>query len=214
MPKSTFHRVVARLILGLLVLLELPLGAIAFYWLLTLPDAAVLATSNPASTALMEARKLAAREQGRPFKRLWTWVPLKEISPHLQRAVILAEDDSFYSHRGFDWEGIKEAALRNWRRGELRRGGSTITQQLAKNLYLSSDKSLLRAEAAARHRFGKSAAELTLEEAATLAAILPSPRRYDPVRITPYLSKRREQIMKRLQEKFEPDATEGKRAGK
>ena len=159
-------------------------------------------------------------------------MPLARMSPHLQRAVLVAEDASFYRHQGFDWEGLKEAVTRNWEKGALRRGGSTITQQLAKNLYLSSEKSLLRkaheallarelerrltkkrilelylnvvewgegiygAEAAARHHFGTSAGDLTPDEAALLAAMLPSPRRYDPLRLTPHLSKRQAQILK------------------
>ncbi len=223
-----------------MLLLGLTLAGFAgltFYWLATLPDVAVLATTNPVSTALVETRTKEAREGGRPSEPVWTWVPLSRISPHLQQAVIVAEDASFYSHEGFDWEGIRDAALRNLKVGELRRGGSTISQQLAKNLYLSSDKTLLRkaneavityelerrlgkkrilelylnvvewgrgvygAEAAARHHFGKSAFDLTPQEAALLAAILPAPRRYDPlpVRLTPYLSMRQQQILRRME---------------
>lgn len=231
MSKSTWRRTVARLLLGLMVLVGLPLGALAFYWLATFPDIARLAQANPTSTALMEARMDIAREQGRPAVRRWAWVPLARISPHLQRAVVVAEDATFYQHEGFDWEGIKQAALRNFERGALQRGGSTITQQVAKNLYLSSDKNLLRkvhealitraleqhltkqrileiylnvaewgqgvygAEAAARHHFNKSALDLTAEEAALLAAMLPSPQKYDPLRMTPYLVKRQQQIL-------------------
>ena len=197
-----------------------------------LPDVAALARTNPSTTAFIESRKSEAAARGRSFHLQWTWVPLAHMSPHLQRAVLVAEDASFYRHQGFDWEGLKEAVTRNWEKGALRRGGSTITQQLAKNLYLSSEKSLLRkaheallarelerrltkkrilelylnvvewgegiygAEAAARHHFGTSAGDLTPDEAALLAAMLPSPRRYDPLRLTPYLSKRQAQILK------------------
>ncbi|MFO0734055.1 MAG: monofunctional biosynthetic peptidoglycan transglycosylase, partial [Nitrospiraceae bacterium] len=165
----------------------------------------------------------------------YVWVPLSKISPYLQRAVVAAEDASFFAHEGFDWEGIKDAALYNLEVGEFKRGGSTITQQLAKNLYLSSERSLLRkarealitrsleqhltkqqilelylnvaewgqgvfgAEAAARHHFDKPAKELTLEEAALLAAILPSPRRYDPIRPTRYLARRQQHIIRWLE---------------
>lgn len=199
---------------------------------MTNPNVSVLAKTNPPTTAFIEARKIEAGEKGRSFKPQWKWMPLNRISPYLQRAVIVAEDASFYQHQGFDWEGLKEAATRNLDKGELRRGGSTITQQLAKNLYLSSDKSLFRkareamltwqlegaltkkrilelylnvaewgrgvygAEAAARHHFDKSAADLTAEEAALLAAMLPSPRRYDPLRHTPYLLKRQKEILR------------------
>src|SRR3712207_2391484 len=143
MRKST-RRTLARILLGLTVLIGLPIGVLAFVWLITLPDVAVLSTSNPRSTALMDSRQAAAREQGRTLSRAWTWVPLSGMSPQLPRAVIAAEDASFFIHEGFDWEGIKDAALHNLEAGEMQRGGSTITQQLAKNLYLSSERSLLR----------------------------------------------------------------------
>ncbi len=200
-------------------------------WYVMLPDVASLARANPKTTALIETRRAEAAEKGRSFSLSWTWTPLASISPHLQKAVIVSEDASFYQHNGFDWEGLQEALTRNWEQGNLHRGGSTITQQLAKNLYLSSEKNLLRkayealiawklerrlrkkrilelylnvaewgngvfgAEAAARHHFEKSAAELTEEEAALLAAMLPSPRRNDPMEYTPYLARRREEIL-------------------
>lgn len=129
---------------GLTLLVGLPAGGVALYWLATIPDVSGLATTNPSSTALMETRMAEAREQDRSDQPDWTWVPLSYISPYLQRAVIVAEDASFYQHKGFDWEGIKDAAVRNFEQGKLQRGGSTITQQLAKNLYLSSEKNLLR----------------------------------------------------------------------
>jgi monofunctional biosynthetic peptidoglycan transglycosylase len=198
----------------------------------TLPDVAVLARTNPSTTAFIESRKTEAAGKGRPFTLRWTWVPLARMSPHLLRAVLVSEDASFYRHKGFDWDGLKDALTRNWEQGRLRRGGSTITQQLAKNLYLSPDKNLLRkgheamlarelertlpkkrilelylnvaewghgvfgAEAAARHHFGKSAGDVSPAEAALLAAMLPSPRRYDPIRMTPHLTKRQAQILK------------------
>lgn len=231
MPKSTRRRTIARLLLWSALILGLPLGFLALTWLITLPDVGTLARNNPTSTALMEYR-LKGPGQGRTAPRQWTWVPLARISSHLQRAVIAAEDASFFIHEGFDWEGIRDAALHNLEAGEMKRGGSTITQQLAKNLYLSSERSLLRkarealitrslehrltkerilelylnvaewgrgvygAEAAARHHFGKSADELTVDEAAWLAAILPSPQRYDPIRKTTALTRRHQRILR------------------
>ena len=210
------------------------------YWVVTLPDVVALARINPPTTAFIESRKAEPVKKGRPFTLRWTWTPLTRLSPHLKKAVLLSEDASFYQHQGFDWEGLKDALLRNWDRGELRRGGSTITQQLAKNLYLTPDKNLFRkghealltwelerrlskqrilelylnvaewghgvfgAEAAARHHFGKSAADISPSEAALLAAMLPSPRRYDPIRLTPYLSQRQAQILKRMGERGGP----------
>lgn len=109
-----------------------------------MPDVSALRTTNPTLTALIEARQAQAKEEGRSVGRHWIWVPLSRISPYLRQAVIAAEDASFFSHEGFDWEGLKDAALYDLEKGELKRGGSTITQQLAKNLYLSSERSLLR----------------------------------------------------------------------
>lgn len=231
MAKSNRGRTFARIVLALALLVCLPLAGLALYWIVSLPDVSVLATTNPASTALIEARRGDHRH---PVKPYWIWVPLSRISPHLQRAVIVAEDATFFQHEGFDWDGIKEAAVKNLEVGRLKKGGSTITQQVAKNLYLSPEKTLLRkaqeamiarslehhltknrileiylniaewgrgvygAEAAARHHFGKSASELTAEEAALLAAMLPSPRAYDPLRVTRYLSLRQQQILRRM----------------
>jgi len=237
MRKSTAQfrsRVKAFLIIGLC----LPVGAVLFLWLLAMPDVSVLRTTNPTVTALMEARQAQAEAQGHTIERHWMWVPLSRISPYLRQAVVAAEDASFFTHEGFDWEGIKDAALDNLEAGELKRGGSTITQQLAKNLYLSSERSLLRkarealitrslehhltkerilelylnvaewghgiygAEAAARHHFNKSLRDLTADEAAWLAAILPSPRRYDPLRKTTFLARRHARILKQITRGF------------
>ena len=226
--KQSRSRVKAFLIIGLC----LPVGAVLFFWLVAMPDVSSLRTTNPTVTALIEARQAQAAEQGRTIGRHWTWVPLSRISPSLRQAVVAAEDASFFTHEGFDWEGIKVAAKYNLEAGEFKRGGSTITQQLAKNLYLSAERSLIRkarealitrslehhltkerilelylnvaewgqgiygAEAAARHHFKKSAHDLTADEAAWLAAILPSPRRYDPLRKTTFLTRRHNRILK------------------
>lgn len=234
MRKST-GSLFGRILFWMTVLIGLPAAALALYWLATLPDVAHLAKHHPTETALMEARRAQAKEQGRTLRTQFVWVPLARIAPALQRAVVAAEDASFFAHEGFDWEGIKDAALYNLEVGEFKRGGSTITQQLAKNLYLSSERSLLRkarealitrslehhltkerilelylnvaewgqgvfgAEAAARHHFGKSAKDLTIDEAALLAAILPSPRRYDPIRYTAYLNRRQHHIIRWLE---------------
>ena len=233
MRKSTARsrsRVKALLIIGLC----LPVGTVLFYWLLEMPDISALRGTNPTVTALMEARQIQAKAKGRTIERHWTWVPLSRISPSLRQAVVEGEDASFFTHEGFDWEGIKDAALYNFEAGKLKRGGSTITQQLAKNLYLSSERSLLRkarealitrsleqhltkerilelylnvaewghdvygAEAAARHHFKKSSRDLTADEAAWLAAILPAPRRYDPIRKTTFLARRHNRIFKQI----------------
>src|SRR5690349_7534389 len=144
MPKSTRRRIVARFVVWSALIVGIPIGILAFAWLLTLPDVQSLARHNPTSTALIEHRLAMASKQGRATSKRWTWVPLARISSNLQRAVIAAEDASFLNHEGFEWEGIKDAAIENLESGEMKRGGSTITQQLAKNLYLSSERSLLR----------------------------------------------------------------------
>lgn len=240
---STDRRILRRLLLWGILIVGLPLGALALTWLATLPDVGKLARHNPTSTALMDRRMAKESKEKRPLTKQWSWAPLSRISSHLQRAVVVAEDASFFVHEGFDWEGIRDAALHNLEAGEMKRGGSTITQQLAKNLYLSSERSLLRkirealitrslehrltkerilelylnvaewgrgvygAEAAARHHFGKSAADLTMSEAAWLAAILPSPQRYDPIRKTAALTRRHQRILRLVQKvsPVEPD---------
>ena len=144
MAKSTGRWSIGRL-LGTAVLLALiAVMLLGFYWLITFPDVAALKTANPHSTALMDARSARAKAAGEPSVRRWNWVPLSRMSPHLQRAVIAAEDAQFFSHEGFDWEGVREAAIKNLEAGKVVHGGSTITQQLAKNLYLSSERSLFR----------------------------------------------------------------------
>jgi len=100
--------------------------------------------SNPSSTALMDQRASQAREKGEEVKRVQTWVPYERISPSLVRAVLAGEDSRFFDHAGFDWEEMKKAIEEDWNRGEFKRGASTITQQLAKNLFLSTSKNPLR----------------------------------------------------------------------
>ena len=184
---------------------------------------------NPSSTAFME------RHLEKPGARLrHHWVPYSRISEHLKRAVVAAEDAKFLDHEGFDWEAIQKAIEKNERRGRVVAGASTITQQLAKNLFLSGSRSWLRkgqeavitwmmertmskrrilelylnvaewgdgifgAEAAARYHFGIPAAALGPEQSAWLAAILPSPKRYERGRETPYIAGRIATISSRM----------------
>lgn len=144
MMKSNPRGRLARLLFGVILPASLLLGGVAGYWWLTFPDIPSLAKTNPTATALIAARAADAKRRGRPFTPLWTWTPLSRISPHLQKAVIVSEDALFFQHEGFDWGGIQDATIRNIKSGKLSRGGSTITQQLAKNLYLSSEKTLWR----------------------------------------------------------------------
>jgi monofunctional biosynthetic peptidoglycan transglycosylase len=189
---------------------------------------------DPASTAFMERRLDALREKNPKAVLRRQWVPYERISVHLKRAVVAAEDAKFLDHEGFDWEAIQKAISRNEKRGRVVAGASTISQQLAKNLFLSGERSYLRkgqeaiitwmlertmskrrilelylnvaewgegifgAEAAARHHFGVPASSLTPAQAAWLASVLPSPRRYERGRVTPYLAGRVSTIYARM----------------
>jgi monofunctional biosynthetic peptidoglycan transglycosylase len=200
------------------------LVALAFFlilfpiaYLLWTPDLSKLKKENQKNTALMEHREEKLREKGRKYRIDQSWIPYSRISPYLIKAVLIAEDDKFWSHEGFDYEAIQKAIEKDLKAKKFKFGGSTITQQLARNLFLSPEKSLTRkiseaiitwrmeralskrrilelylnvaewgegifgAEAASRHYYGKSSSELSPEEAARLAAILPNPRRYRPI---------------------------------
>ena len=223
------------------------LGAVGvwlIYELITFPAIGNLRTENPTTTSMIEYRLSEARSEGREPRKYMIWMPIDQISPHLQRAVLAGEDSRFFAHDGFDWEAIQKAWDEAVREGEkeareeceaeantkqekkncapseedwipplpsFKRGASTVTQQLSKNLYLSEDRNFLRkgreaiytyfiernlpkkrileiylnviewgdgvygAEAASRTYFNKSASNLTREEAAFLAAMIPSP---------------------------------------
>ncbi len=126
----------------------LTLAAAAFGYLvyvyLTLPDVRVLATTSPKTTAFMELRVREAVADGQPFQVRQHWVPYGQISDNLKRAVLVAEDAAFFEHEGIDIEQIRASLERNWEEGRFVRGGSTITQQLAKNLYLSPSRDPVR----------------------------------------------------------------------
>jgi monofunctional biosynthetic peptidoglycan transglycosylase len=182
---------------------------------------------EPASTAFMERRLEALQASDPTAQARQHWVPYARISANLKRAVIAAEDARFLDHDGFDWQAIQLAMAKNEQRGKLVAGASTISQQLAKNMFLSGERSWIRkgqeaaitwmlehtlskrrilelylnvvewgeggvfgAEAAARYHFGVPASALSSDQAAWLAAILPSPRRYSRGRSTPYLAER------------------------
>jgi monofunctional biosynthetic peptidoglycan transglycosylase len=114
------------------------------YIYLSLPDVRTLRTSNPSTTAFMELRAREARAQDRPVTKDQRWVSYAHISANLKRAVIVTEDGAFWKHGGIDYDQLRESMEVNWERGEFARGASTITQQLAKNLYLSPSKNPIR----------------------------------------------------------------------
>lgn len=221
------------------------LGLWLAYELITFPSISSLKTENPVTSSLIEYRISEAKADGKEPKKYMIWMPIEQISPNLQRAVLAGEDSRFFEHNGFDWEAIQKAWDEAVKEGEkeareeceaqakaantpkkdcapseddwippmpsFKRGASTVTQQLAKNLYLSEERSFFRkgreavytyflerelskkrilelylnviewgdgvygAEAAARTYFKKSASSLSREEAAFLAAMIPSP---------------------------------------
>lgn len=189
---------------------------------------------NPASTAFMDARLDELRESRPDAQLRQQWVPYARISVHLKRALIAAEDSKFLDHEGFDWDGIQQAYEKNLKKGRIVAGGSTISQQLAKNLFLTPNKSYFRkveeaiitlmlenlwskrrifevylnviewgngvfgAEAAARHYFNTSAAQLGPEQAARLAGMVPNPRFYDRNRGAPGLGRKTGIILGRM----------------
>jgi monofunctional glycosyltransferase len=164
----------------------------------------------------------------------YTWVPYERISANLKRAMVAAEDAKFADHEGFDWDGIQNAIEKNQKKGRVVAGGSTITQQLAKNLFLTPERSYVRkaeeavitvmleamlpkrrileiylnvvewgsgvfgAEAAARQYFGGSAAQLSAEQAARLAAMAPNPRFYERNQGAPGLNRKIGIILARM----------------
>ncbi len=118
--------------------------AFAMYLYATLPDVRILGSENPTSTAFMQLRAREAKQAHRSLPHRQRWVPYAGISANLKRAVLVAEDDLFWQHEGIDVEQIRASIEINLKRGAAVRGGSTITQQLAKNLYLSPSRSPLR----------------------------------------------------------------------
>jgi monofunctional glycosyltransferase len=118
--------------------------SILVYAWVTLPDVRPLRTANPQTTAFIELRLREARSRREPPRRVQQWVRYDRISQHLKRAVLVAEDSGFWAHEGVDVESMRESMEVNFERGSFARGGSTITQQLAKNLYLSPSKNPMR----------------------------------------------------------------------
>jgi monofunctional biosynthetic peptidoglycan transglycosylase len=189
---------------------------------------------NPGNTRFMQIRLSELRVK-KPEERLQQqWVPYRSISRHLKSALIAAEDAKFVDHEGFDWEGIQKAIEKDQKKGKLVAGGSTISQQLAKNLFLTPSRSFWRkgeeaaitlmmeavmdkerifeiylnviewgtgifgAEAAAIHYYGVHASQLSPEQAARLAAMVPNPRFYDSHRNAPGLGRKSGIILARM----------------
>lgn len=124
------------------VLLSLLVSLVILY--VTLPDVSPLVTENPRSTHFMVLRGEEAVQKRQKFNLYFQWKPLHEISPFLIHSVIHLEDTWFFNHRGFDLERIKNSLIVLWNENKIIFGGSTITQQVAKNLYLSPEKTMFR----------------------------------------------------------------------
>jgi len=124
------------------IAIAIALGALAMWC--SIPSTARLASENPTSTAFIDLRREEAAAAGKKWQLRWQWRPLAKISRYLRAAVVFAEDANFYTHDGVDWDAVESAMEKDLDRGAMRVGGSTITQQLAKNLYLSPHRSMLR----------------------------------------------------------------------
>jgi monofunctional biosynthetic peptidoglycan transglycosylase len=133
-----------RLVLRVLRATPAVIFCILAYAYLTLPDVRPLRDTNPPTTAFITLRAEEARAKGQQPRRVQAWMPYNRISESLKRAVLVAEDSAFWVHEGVDLEQLQKSMEVNWSEGKFARGGSTITQQLAKNLYLSPSKNPLR----------------------------------------------------------------------
>lgn len=211
-------------LIAILVLLGIGLtgGAIVYIYL-SLPTISHLKTQNPQTTALINQRLREAQAVGKILNVRQVWIGFDGIPALLKESVRVAEDARFYEHEGIDYEEVSEAMKKNLEQGRWARGGSTITQQLAKNLFLSTERSLVRklkeyflalrlerelsknrifhlylnvielgpgifgVEAAARHYFGKSAGQLSLEDIVRLTAVIPKPLSENPTRQSRWL---------------------------
>lgn len=142
-PAKRRPRALAALAAAAEVALVLGALALTLLWA-SIPDPAPLARRNPSTTAFIELRRQQAAAQRGTLRLQWQWRRLDQISPLLRAAVVHAEDARFYEHEGVDWRAIENAVESNYQRGTMAIGGSTITQQLAKNLYLSPSRSVLR----------------------------------------------------------------------
>jgi monofunctional biosynthetic peptidoglycan transglycosylase len=113
-------------------------------YLMLVPDISVLKKKNPKKTALMEYRHGEWKKKGKKYRITHIWVPLSSVSPYMIKGVLIGEDDKFWSHEGFDYDAIQKAIEKDMKAGKFKFGGSTISQQLVKNLYLSPSKNPLR----------------------------------------------------------------------
>ena len=195
---------------------------LAALWLCAAMSLVLLRWIDPPTTVVQMERRVQSWFQSGPYQKRYHFVPLTQISPNLQHAVIAAEDARFYQHHGFDWQAMQLAAENDVEGGKRLRGGSTLTQQLVKNLFFGTQRSLLRkgaeftlvpvaelvlgkqrilelylnvvewgpgvygADAVCHADYKSSARNVSRQQAAQLAAVLPAPRRRRPERMGRY----------------------------
>src|SRR5262245_16504216 len=131
---------------ALLVVVSLLVLFVIYLWwgLPSRSDVRVLAQKNPGQTAVMRQREEEAKDAGRRIGHSQVWVPLSRVSRHVIHALLSSEDQKFFGHEGVDWDAVRASVEANRKAGRFARGGSTLTQQLAKNLFFSTRKSLVR----------------------------------------------------------------------
>jgi monofunctional biosynthetic peptidoglycan transglycosylase len=205
---------------------------IAAFYLLSLAALVALRWVRPPVTMVQAQRRVEAWVRHKPYSKRQQWTPLARIAPGLQHAVISAEDGRFFQHHGIDWKEVRKVVDQDVEEGRLGRGGSTITQQLVKNLFFTTGRSVVRkvveftlaplaewilpkqrilelylnviewgpgvygAEAAARSWYGLPAAQVNRDQAARLAAVIPSPLRRKPARMNSYSA----EILRRMEQ--------------
>ncbi|MEN3037858.1 MAG: monofunctional biosynthetic peptidoglycan transglycosylase [Candidatus Kryptonium sp.] len=221
-----------KLIIGFVVLFFV--GYLVYEFVKIDKEIDMLRYKNPKMTALMKQRIDEAKRKNKAYKINQIWIPLSKVSPYLIEAVIVSEDASFFDHKGIDWYEVKESIKKNFQQGRIARGASTITMQVAKNLFLSTSRNPFRklsevvialrmeqklskrrileiylniielgngvfgVEYASRVYFGKSASDLTMEESARLASIIPSPLKYTPNSNRKFVNWRAKLILNRM----------------
>ena len=213
--KPRIPRIFRTVVLGIF-------GLILLFYALAVAELIALRWVDPITTTVQAQRRVEAWLAHRPYHKRYSFEPLSAISPQLQHAVISAEDGRFYEHHGIDWKEVQQVVDDDWDHGRLGRGASTITQQLVKNLFLTTHRSVIRkgveftlapvmerilskrrilelylnviewgpgiygAEAASRNWYGLPAARINREQAARMAALIPSPLRRRPARMNLY----------------------------
>ena len=213
--KPRIPRIFRTVVLGIF-------GLILLFYALAVAELIALRWVNPVITTVQVQRRVEAWLAHRPYHKRYLFEPLSAISPQLQHAVISAEDGRFYEHHGIDWKEVQQVVDDDWDHGRLGRGASTITQQLVKNLFLTTHRSVVRkgveftlapvmerllskrrilelylnviewgpgiygAEAASRNWYGIPASRVNREQAARMAALIPSPLRRKPMRMNLY----------------------------